>query len=162
MRLDEYQWSRNPRGMHNATVTARMDLGQLVAMKMGWAKLVTLGPDYLDLIPQMLANNITPIVRLWRPRFGASAPTPDMIDAWTRYIAAGVRWFEYYNEPNFDNEWQEGHLPDFRDIPGTIQPLMDNWLAWAELIIQMGAYPAFPAWPRRPGSTWTWRAGWIP
>jgi hypothetical protein len=122
-----------------------MDLGQLISMKMGWAKIVALGADYLDLIPQLVASNITPIVRLWRPRFGAGAPEPDMIDAWRRYIAAGARWFEYYNEPNFDNEWPEGHLPDYRDIPGTIQPLMDNWLAWAELMIQMGAYPAFPA-----------------
>lgn len=145
MRLDEYQWSRNPRGMHNATAAMRMNLERLIAMRMGWGKVVTLGADYLDLVQGMLTHNITPIIRIWRPRFGAGAPQPDMIDAWRQYVAAGVRWFEYYNEPNFDNEWPEGHLPDYRDINGTIRPLMDNWLLWAELIISMGAYPAFPA-----------------
>ncbi|MBE2196260.1 MAG: hypothetical protein IAE83_18955 [Anaerolinea sp.] len=145
MLLSEYQWSRNPRGMHNFSAAARMDLGKLVQMHMGWAKLVTLGPDYLDLVEEMLKNGITPIVRVWRPRFGAGAPTSDLVGIWRAFFERGVRWFEFYNEPNLDNEWQEGHLPDWRDMEGTIIPILQNWLAFAEIIIGMGGYPAFPA-----------------
>ena len=48
MLLNEYQWSRNPRGMHNFSAASRMSIDALSQTGMGWAKLVTIGPDYLD------------------------------------------------------------------------------------------------------------------
>jgi hypothetical protein len=145
MRLDEYQWSHNPRGMHNNRAAHHFDVARLVKMKMGWAKIVAIDREFLNVIPEMVANNVTPIVRLWRPRFGANAYTNDMVDAWSAYMAVGVRWFEFYNEPNLDAEWPEGTFPDYNNVDGMIAPLMQNWLLFAEKIISMGGYPAFPA-----------------
>jgi hypothetical protein len=144
MRLNEYVWSRNPRGMHNKAATTRLNTGKMIDMKMGWAKLVTLSADYLDVVEQLLTNNITPIIRIFRPRMGAIPPL-EMMGTWRRYYEVGVRWFEFYNEPNLENEWPQGFQPDYQDTAGTIAPLMQNWLAWAEAMIAMGAYPAFPA-----------------
>jgi hypothetical protein len=153
MRLDEYQWSHNPRGMHNPKAANFFNVPRLVSMKMGWAKIVAVDREFLNIIPQLVGNNITPIVRLWRPRFGAGAVTSDMITAWKEYKAAGVRWFEFYNEPNLEAEWPEGSFPDFNNVAGVIAPLMQNWLTFAETIIAMGAYPAFPALAEAVGQT---------
>ena len=35
--------------------------------------------------------------------------------------------------------------PDYNNLIGTIAPLVQNWLDWAEKIIELGGYPAFPA-----------------
>ncbi len=145
MRLDEYQWSHNPRGMHNNRAAHHFNVSWLVQMRMGWGKIVAVDREFMNVIPQMMGSNITPIVRLWRPNFGAGVYTPDMMAAWKEYMAAGVRWFEFYNEPNLGNEWPENTPPDYMNIPGIIAPLMQNWLSWAETIIGMGGYPAFPA-----------------
>ncbi len=145
MRLDEYQWSHNPRGMHNNRAAHAFDVSRLAQMRLGWAKIVAVDREFLNVIPQMLANNITPIVRLWRPRFGANVYTSDMVTAWQQYMAAGVRWFEFYNEPNLAVEWSEATPPDYNNLAGIIAPLMQNWLLFAEKIISMGGYPAFPA-----------------
>jgi hypothetical protein len=128
MRLDEYQWSHNPRGMHNNRAAHHFNVSWLIQMHMGWGKIVAVDREFMNVIPQMMGSNITPIVRLWRPNFGASAYAPDMLAAWKEYMAAGVRWFEFYNEPNLGNEWPENTPPvlgrkDHRDgrlsgVPG--------------------------------------------
>src|SRR5690606_7883988 len=59
------------------------------------------------------------------------------------FIQAGVKWFEFYNEPNLGVEWPEGFDPDWRDQENVIRPLMDNWLLWAEYMISHGCYPGF-------------------
>lgn len=145
MRLDEYAWSHNPRGMHNALATTGVDPKRYVEMKLGWCKLVAVDREYTMVTPQMLAYNITPIVRLWRPRFGASAYNEEMVIAYKDYIRTGVKWFEFYNEPNLDTEWPMGILPDYNNVEGVIAPIVQNWLDWAAKIIDLGAYPAFPA-----------------
>lgn len=145
MRLDEYQWSHNPRGMHNTQAAHFFDVERLAKMHMGWAKIVAVDREFMNVIPKMLANNITPIVRLWRPRFGANGFTSDMVFAWKEYMSAGVRWFEFYNEPNLEAEWPVETPPDFNNVAGCIAPLMENWMDFAEKIIEMGGYPAFPA-----------------
>jgi hypothetical protein len=145
MRLDEYKWSRNPRGMHNANAATHFRVDRLIHMKMGWAKIVAVDREFMNNIGPMLASAITPIVRLWRPRFGARAYTSDMVFAYKEYIAAGVKWFEFYNEPNLEAEWPQETPPDFNNLAGCIAPLMQNWLDWAEMIIGLGGYPAFPA-----------------
>ena len=145
MRLDQYQWSHNPRGMHNKRAYIGVETARMAAMKLGWVKLVAGGHEYDQECIRMIQNNITPIVRLWRQQFGYGPFDADMVTSWSEYIKSGVRWFEYYNEPNLSVEWPAATPPDYRNISGCIAPLMQNWLNWAELIISMGGYPAFPA-----------------
>src|SRR5579859_2562491 len=122
MRINEYQWSHNPRGLHNSDSPKAVDVDRLVRLHCGWAKLVSVDREHIPAIPVLLANNITPIVRVFRPNFGAGAPTDDLIKAWREYYQAGVRWFEFYNEPNFVIEWPTGQVPSYTDIPGTVAP----------------------------------------
>lgn len=145
MRLNEYVWSRNPRGMHNKNAPIKMNLDNLRATRMGWAKYAALDFEYVPDIQQLLASNITPIVRIWRPRFGAGIPDGKMNEAYSAYIREGAKWLEFYNEPNLENEWPYEQFPDYRNIAGSIAPLMENWLNWSEWVINQGAYPAFPA-----------------
>lgn len=153
MRLDEYQWSHNPRGLHNKGAPHRWNIDRLRQIKLGWAKMVAIDGEYMDDIGPLLANNITPIVRIFRPRFGAGPASAIGIEMWRGYVKRGVRWFEFYNEPNLENEWPSATPPTYTNINGIIAPLMTNWLEWAELMISMGAYPAFPALSETVGST---------
>src|SRR5437879_2469529 len=145
LNLNDYQWSMNPRGMHNKGATFPVDVGRLASMKMGWVKLVATDREHLKVASQALASGITPIVRLWRPKFGIGSIAPDMVTAWQAYIQEGVRWFEFYNEPNIGEEWPDGTPLTYADTAGIIAPLMQTWMSWAELMIGLGAYPAFPA-----------------
>src|SRR5258708_4934702 len=146
MRLDEYEWSHNPRGMHIAGAPAvNLNVDELVRTRMGWCKVVSLDREAMPAIAPMLANNITPIIRVYRARFGASPPDEDMYNAWMEYRKSVCAWCELYKEPNFEIEWPTWISPYYNDITNVIGPLMTNWLAWAEGIIQIGGYPAFPA-----------------
>src|SRR5205809_326889 len=91
MRLNEYQWSHNPRGLHNSGAPKPADTNRYIQLKCGWAKLVSVDREHMQAIPVLLGNNCTPIVRVYRPHFGASAATEDMTKAWREYFAAGVR-----------------------------------------------------------------------
>ncbi len=160
MRLNDYQWSHNPRGMHNTGVF-RLNLGRYQQIKAGWVKLVSSDIEFVSEIPGLLAAGITPIVRFYRAQWG-SQPADDRVYAdMQRYINAGVRWFELWNEPNLGNEWP-AHLGGGLD-PGNIgtyiAPLMDSWVMWAERVIEMGGYPAFIALTESnnpPHQTTTW------
>lgn len=143
MLLSDFQWSRNPRGMHNRDVFDHfMDANWYRSAGMGWAKLVVAEGEYLEDIPAMLQANVTPVVRVYLPRFGnARLPGPAR-DTYIAYARAGVKWFEFYNEPNLGVEWPGGIDPDWRDTE-LIAPMMANWLDWAEFIIRLGGYPGF-------------------
>ena len=146
MRLDDYQWSRNPRGMHNTSVF-RYNLGRYTQIKSGWVKLVSGDHEFVPNIPELLAAGITPIVRVYRPEFSHLPADAQAYADIQRYINAGVRWFELWNEPNLGNEWP-GHLGaglDPNNIGTYIAPMMDHWVEWAERVIEMGGYPAFIA-----------------
>ncbi len=143
--LDQYQWSRNPRGIHNTAAFLKLNHPRYVQTRMGWIKLVTGGNEYLNDIPLLNANGVTPIIRLYEPKFGASQVTADQVAMTTQYIQAGARWFEFYNEPNLRLEWPDTVQPDYSNVATVIAPLMDHWLQWAEFIIELGGYPAFPA-----------------
>src|SRR5579859_5064437 len=119
MKLNEYQWSHNPRGMHNEGPPVPLPIDQLVQMKMGWCKLTVIDREYTMAIAPLLANNITPIIRIYRPQPGAQPWSPDNIRALEEYASAGARWFEFINEPNFDVEWPQDEHPSFSNINGT-------------------------------------------
>jgi len=144
MRLDEYQWSRNPRGLHVTSIfQTPPDYSRYINPRMGWVKLMAAGYEYVDDVEVFLSAGITPIVRLYLGRYGAGP-----FDAhWQRityaFARAGVKWFEWYNEPNLGVEWQDGFDPDWRNVDGVIIPLMENWLNFAEFVISLGCYPGF-------------------
>ncbi len=112
--------------------------------RMGWVKLVALGDGEVTKAQETLELGITPVVRLYRERPGNSPVDSAAYRQCDLYRSMGVRWFEYYNEPNLDAEWPWG--ADYnprRD--GVVGPLMDHWLTWAEYVVSIDAYPGFPA-----------------
>ncbi len=146
MLLSDYQWSHNPRGLHNRDVYDHyMDVGRYLVPQMGWAKLVCAGAEYHNQVIEMLDNDVTPIIRIWRGFIGGTRPDEGMYEAWRHYLDLGVKWFELFNEPNQNIEWPDSHLPDPDDIENAIAPIMETWIDWAEWLIGMGGYPGFPA-----------------
>lgn len=146
MRLDQYQWSRNPRGMHNEGVY-RLNLDRYREIRAGWVKLVAANDEYVNRIPDLLAAGITPIIRIFRPQSCGQPADADAYRSIQRYINAGALWFELWNEPNLGNEWPRHLEPglDPHNIPIYIAPLMDHWMEWAMRVVDMGGYPAFIA-----------------
>jgi hypothetical protein len=152
VKLSDYEWSHNPRGMHNYGAYQQFETSRYIETQMGWAKIVCGGGEYIGHAAELMAHNVTPVVRIWRGSYGTTYPDSGMFDVWQGYIDAGVRWFELYNEPNLDGEWprqEDGWTPlitpDYRNVEQIVKPLMDNWLTWAEWIIARGAYPGMIA-----------------
>ncbi len=151
MNLKNYEWFRNPRGLHNSGPFRPLDIQRYLRPKMGWAKLVAGSDEYVDEAAELLENNCVPIIRIHRVDMGAMAVPDDWYATYQAYYDAGCRWFELYNEPNTFEAWPKNPDGDpavevnWENIEGCIRPLMDNWLEWAERMIGMGAYPAFPA-----------------
>lgn len=144
MRLDQFQWSRNPRGLHVASAfQTPLELDRYSSPSFGWAKLLAAGTEYVDDAGWLIERGITPVVRLYLGRWGAAPFNRQLRDITVQFVRAGVKWFEFYNEPNLGVEWPEGFDPDWRDVDNVIRPLMDNWLLWAEFMISMGCYPGF-------------------
>jgi hypothetical protein len=144
IRLSDYQWSRNPRGLHvQRILITPLDYIRWTEPHFGWVKLVAAGHEYVDDAQDFLAMGITPVLRPYRARWGAAPFDRAMRDQILPYARAGVKWYEFYNEPNLGIEWPEGIDPTWEDQQGIIAPLMDNWLVWAEYIISLGCYPGF-------------------
>ena len=144
MRLDQYAWSRNPRGLHvQRVLITPLEIERWAQPRFGWVKLIAAEEEYVDDARLFIQRGITPIVRVFRGEWGARPMDRTMRLQTEAYLRAGVRWFEFYNEPNLGAEWPPGTPdPDWRN-PAMIIPLMDNWLAWAEFIISRGGYPGF-------------------
>lgn len=146
MLLSDYQWSRNPRGLHvQRILITPLEIDRWTGPRFGWVKLVAAGDEYVDDARLFLERNITPVLRPYRARPGAAPLDRAMRDQILAYARAGVKWFEFYNEPNLGIEWPEGVDIDWRDTQNIIRPLMENWLVWAEYIISIGCYPGFIA-----------------
>ncbi len=121
MRIDEFPRPKgnNGRGIHwSASIYhptgATLDswLAQLQAMKIKWVKVLDdSGGSSLELCQRLLAADMMPVVRLYRPE-----PNPGSIggreqDTIRRLVAAGVRYFETNNEPDLNVEWKDGQAP---------------------------------------------------
>ncbi|NDJ85539.1 MAG: hypothetical protein GYB66_06610 [Chloroflexi bacterium] len=142
MNLDEYEWSRNPRGMHSVINYLNMDI--MRQDQMGWAKIVALADGEKSRAQDAMNLGITPIVRIYRERPGNAPVDAEALRYFETYRKEGVRWFEYYNEPNLEVEWPVG--ADFDPKKDHVLfPFMDNWLNWAEFIVSIDGYPGFPA-----------------
>lgn len=143
MRLDQFEWSRNPRGLHNKRVLITpVEFSRWTEPQFGWAKLVSAGTEYVDDAMTFMSYGITPVVRIYRARWGARPMDRLMRDETLAYLRAGVKWFEFYNEPNLPIEWPEGTNIHWQNMEIMI-PLIENWLDWAEFIISQGGYPGF-------------------
>lgn len=144
MRLNDYQWSLNPRGLHvQRVLITPLEIERWSVPRMGWVKLVAAGDEYVDDAAEFIRRGITPVLRLYRARWGARPLDRGMHEHLMAYASVGVKWFEFYNEPNLGIEWPEGVDPDWQDEENIIRPLMDNWLNWAEYVITLGGYPGF-------------------
>ena len=141
--------NNNGRGVHGTASNQRFpdpwDLWLSEFQKMGlkWIKLLDDGGSNFDFSQQLLNIGVMPIVRLY-----IDAPNPGRITDYThvdevatirRYVAGGVRYFEFNNEPNLPQEWQISYPSNAPEMT------MDNWLPDAELVISLGGLPAFPA-----------------
>ena len=106
MKLSDYQWSHNPRGMHNQGV---MPLAKLQEQK-NWALPRLLPWMWAMLIFQgvLLSHNITPVIRIYRPQFSGVPMDGALQSQFQQYLNVGVKWFEFYNEPNLGLEWPNG------------------------------------------------------
>ncbi len=144
MRLSDYVWSRNPRGLHVSSIyQTPLEVSRYGQIHAGWAKLMAAGYEYVDDAQVLMSMGITPVVRLYLGRYGAGPFDQNLRSIMDAFIAVGVKWFEFYNEPNLGVEWPEGFDPDWQDVDNVIRPLMDNWLLWAEYTVSRGCYPGF-------------------
>lgn len=144
MRLSDFQWSRNPRGLHvQRILITPLEFERWTRPRMGWVKLIASEYEYIDDSQRFLELNVTPVLRPYRGRWGARPMDNAMRDQILAYARAGVKWFEFYNEPNLDVEWPGGIDPDWRDFDNVIRPLAENWLLFAEFVISLGCYPGF-------------------
>jgi hypothetical protein len=119
---------------------------ELKSMGVKWVKVFN-HDGALDFCELLLAEGIMPVVRIYRP-----SPNPGrigvkelvLIDA---LIRAGVRYFEFNNEPDVDAEWKGGRVP----VNG-IELTVESTIANVEIILERGGMPAIPSLAN--GSRW--------
>ena len=135
-------------GVHwNAGFPAAIGLGQirdvwlpeLIAMGVKWVKIARHdgGMAFAELL---LKHDIMPIVRLYRPQPNPSTLDEEMLRGVVDYVASGVRYFEFNNEPDLGVEWQNGFVP-----PAAPQIVARNAIIDMEAILARGGYPGIPA-----------------
>jgi len=118
-------------------------LPRLLQMGVKWVKILHDGG--VEFAQMLLENDIMPIVRLYRHAPNSTDPakgvlTQREIDYLDRYVAVGVRYFEFNNEPSLPHEWEEGYVP-----PNAIEIVARNAIRDMRTILDHGGYPAVPA-----------------
>ncbi|NOX60523.1 MAG: carboxypeptidase regulatory-like domain-containing protein [Chloroflexi bacterium] len=154
MRLQDYprppndngigiHWSGGyPLAVGSAKVRERW-LPELQRMGVKWVKFLHDGG--LELAEMLLKADIMPVVRLYRPQPNSrdiekATLTAKQIQAVKDYVAAGVRYFEFNNEPELPSEWEGGQAP-----PDAIDYVAAAAIRDMETILSLGGYPAVPA-----------------
>jgi len=150
MRLSDYKWFRNPRGLHNSGVLRPFDPRRYMRPQFGWAKLVAGGNEFVQVASEMAEQGCMSIIRIFRENMGALKPPEVWFNNYQDYIDAGIYWFELYNEPNLEGEWPQNAtgpsvFVSYENEEEVVQPMMDNWIEWAVRLCDMGGYPGFPA-----------------
>ncbi len=154
MRLQDYprppddngigmHWSGGNPGAVGASVLRQRWLPELQRMGIKWVKFLHDGG--LDFAEMLLEAGIMPIVRLYRFRPNSTDIDKGTlgqkeIDYLDEYIARGVRYFEFNNEPELHGEWEGGQVP-----PDAIDYVAKAAIRDMETILQHGGYPAVPA-----------------
>ena len=161
MRLQDYPRPPNDNGigMHwSGGYPAAVGAGELRSrwipelQRMGvkWVKFLHDGG--LEFAQMLLAAGIMPVVRLYRPQpnslnFEQATLGANLVAQLENYIAAGVKYFEFNNEPELPTEWQGGQAP-----PDALDRVARAAMSDMETILDRGGYPAVPA--TAIGTTW--------
>ncbi|MER2598848.1 MAG: carboxypeptidase-like regulatory domain-containing protein [Caldilineales bacterium] len=114
---------------------------RLQAMKIKWVKLLDDGGgSALGLSRRLLAAGMMPIVRIYMAQLNPHLLGSRELDTVSRYVAAGVRYFESNNEPDLPAEWQNGQRPaNWLDI------VINNFIRDADAVLARGGLLALPA-----------------
>ena len=117
---------------------------QLQRMGVKWVKL--LHPGGLRLAELLLEAEIMPVVRIFRhrpnvPELRQAVLKRNEIQDLKEFIAVGVKYFEFNNEPDLAGEWEKGELP----AKGAIDHVARAAIVDMETILGLGGYPAVPA-----------------
>ncbi len=125
----------------------------LKEMGVKWVKLLHMGS--YELVEELLANEIMPVVRLYRfkpnsddPSPGEGTLGPKEIEALETLVSLGVRYFEFNNEPDSGFEWRTP-MPDEETAQRIVAR---NAVRDMETILSKGGLPAIPA--VSPGKKW--------
>lgn len=151
MNLRDYIWFNNPRGLRNKGPYAPFDTRRYLRPQMGWARLEAGGDEYVDAAAVLVEGKCMPIMRIHRSHMGAMFAPDDWQATYAAYIDVGCRWFELYDATNLSDAWPldpEGEPRvdvTWENVEECIAPLSASWIDWAERIIELGGYPAFPA-----------------
>jgi len=114
---------------------------QLKAMKIKWVKIMDDGGGSgLRLARRLVDMEIMPVVRFYWPHQNPGRIGSRGGDAVKKYREAGVYYFEVNNEPDLSLEWEGGVRPD-----NWLDQVVDNYIADADVILNLGGYPAVPA-----------------
>ncbi|HIQ04589.1 MAG TPA: hypothetical protein EYH31_02725 [Anaerolineae bacterium] len=154
MKLDEYprpkddngigiHWSPGNPGAPGIGELRDKWLSELKALGVKWVKMLHVGG--VEFAELLLENDIMPIVRLYRPQpnsTDASQGTlqPEQIEYVKRYVAVGVHYFEFNNEPELPSEWEGNRVP-----PNAEEVIARHTIRDMETILKLGGYPAVPA-----------------
>ena len=121
-------------------------LPELIAMGVKWVKIAR-HDGGLEFAELLLKNDIMPIVRLYRPQPNPGTLGEAALRIVSDYVSAGVRYFEFNNEPDLGVEWQDNYVP-----PDAQQIVARNAIVDIEAILARGGYPGIPA--LAPGTKW--------
>ncbi len=124
----------------------RQWLPELIAMGVKWVKIAN-HDGGLEFAELLLANDIMPIVRIYRPQPNPGTLGPRELQWVEDYVSIGVRYFEFNNEPELSVEWAGGYVP-----PNALEIVARNAIIDMERILERGGYPAIPA--LATGSRW--------
>ena len=143
MLLSDFEWSRNPRGLHvRGVYVTPMQYERWTEAGFGWVKLVAAELEYLDDAVDFMRMGVTPVVRMYRPRWGARPLDTRQRAENLADQDVGGEWLGDYKETQQPIDCAPGGEINWRNMD-LIAPLMDNWLNWAEFIVSQGGYPGF-------------------
>lgn len=150
MDLRDYPRPKNDTGIGvhwNGGFPAAVGLGQikdfwvpeLQALGVKWVKIAR-HDGGLQFSELLLKYDIMPVVRVYRFQPNPGTLDQEALRAIKDYVAAGVRYFEFNNEPDLNIEWQGNYLP-----PDALQIVARNAVIDMEAILAAGGYPGLPA-----------------
>lgn len=116
-----------------------MWLPQLRNMGVSWVKIAN-HDGALGFAELLLAEGFMPIVRLYRPQPNPGTLTPRQIQQMDELIRAGVRYFEFNNEPDLGIEWRGGQVP-----PNALDLVAESAIQDMQTILGRGGMPGVPA-----------------
>ena len=114
-------------------------LPELLALGVKWVKIAR-GDGGVAFDELLLANGIMPIVRLYRPQPNPGTLDENQVRQLKEHVAAGVRYFEFNNEPDLGHEWANSAL-----APNGPEIVARNAIQDMETILAAGGYPGIPA-----------------